>query len=97
MHFIIRMAINARMYFLLCHCNIAQQKHFCLFKLISEFVVSGSPFVCQVIDINSLQVNWETVRLHAVGQPIEVLLHTNSSLIEEAISCNVFGEQFHPC
>jgi hypothetical protein len=53
--------------------------------------------MCRIIEPKSLQVNWETIRLQAVGQPTELLLHTNSALVEEDISCNVFGKQSYHC
>ena len=50
----------------------------------------GSPFTCCVVDVGSLIVDWDAVRLRPVHCPVTVVLDTKGSP-EADIACTVTG------
>jgi len=51
---------------------------------------TGSPFTCCVVDVGSLSVDWDSVRLRPVHCPVNVVLDTKGSP-EADIACTVTG------
>lgn len=52
--------------------------------------VTGSPFTCSVIDVGSLCVDWDSIRLRPVHCPVSVVFDTKGSPEAEVV-CTVSG------
>jgi len=55
--------------------------------------VTGSPFTVCVVDVGSLCVDWDAVRLRPVHCPVTVVLDTKGSP-EADVACTVTGELY---